>query len=69
MITPRGLGLFGVAAAITLLAALAGQAVLGFVIANAAAAGIVLGDWLAADPGRVALEREAPPPLSIGRRN
>jgi uncharacterized protein (DUF58 family) len=38
-------------------------------VANALAAGIVLADWLAADPEPVALAREPPPPLSIGRAN
>jgi uncharacterized protein (DUF58 family) len=69
MITLRGLGLFGLAGVATLVAAANGQAALGFVVANALAAGIVIGDWLAADPGPVAVEREPPPPLSIGREN
>ncbi len=69
MITLRGLGLFALAGVATLLAAAVGQAAPGLVVANALAAGIVIGDWLAADPGPVAVEREPPPPLSIGREN
>jgi len=44
VITHRGLGLFALAGAVTLVAALAGEAVLGFVMANALAAGVVLAD-------------------------
>jgi uncharacterized protein (DUF58 family) len=69
VITARGLGLFALAGVATLVAAAGGQAAPGFVVANALAAGVVLGDWLAADPGAVAVEREPPPPLSIGRAN
>ncbi len=69
MLTRRGFGLFAAAAVVTLVAAAAGQAVLGFVAANALAAGIVLADWLATDPGAIELEREPPSPLSIGRAN
>ncbi len=54
---------------VTAAAAAAGEAVLGFVAANALAAGIVVADWLATDPGTIELEREPPVPLSIGRQN
>src|SRR6185312_9073747 len=35
----------------------------------ALAAGVVIADWVAADPSPISLERDAPPPLSIGREN
>jgi uncharacterized protein (DUF58 family) len=69
VVTRRGLWLFAAAGVVMLPAAAAGLAGPVFVAANAVAAGIVLADWLAADPGSIVLERDPPPPLSIGRQN
>lgn len=69
MVTRRGLLLFAAAAAVTVVAAPLGLAVPAFVIANAAAAGVVLADRMAARTEDVELVREPPPPLSIGREN